>query len=90
MANRKKLVSPLIAKRKQPVEAEKTEESEEKKTQETPVEEETLSVDTAEPSSTTAEPESKGLSGLLAGRRRNINRRPGTIYSRNHQQAEAT
>lgn len=89
-ANRKKLVSSLLPKRKPQAEEkalEKVDDIEKEKIQEEAEPEEELVASSIEPSSTTAEPETKGLSGLLAGRRRNLNRRPGTIYSRN--QAEA-
>lgn len=83
--NRRKLVSSLLPKRKpnedKPVQ--KEEETEEKISEEAPVEEDqsSTSEETVAPSST-ADPEPKGLTGLLAGRRRNLNRRPGTLFSK--------
>lgn len=84
-AQRRKLLTPSL-KRKQVEEKaiEKIDENvEEEKTQEEGAseEEQAASPSTAS-TSTTAEPETKsGLSGLL-GRRRNFNRKPGTLQSR--------
>ncbi|KAK6618557.1 hypothetical protein RUM43_012948 [Polyplax serrata] len=81
--NRRKLVSSLLPKRKPNEEkpVQKVEDTEERIPEEIPIEEDQSS-SADETSSTTTEAEAKGLTGLLAGKRRNLNRRPGTLYSR--------
>ncbi|KAL0277634.1 UNVERIFIED_CONTAM: hypothetical protein PYX00_004858 [Menopon gallinae] len=87
-ANRKKLVSSLLPKRRPGEEkvVEKQEETVEERHEEE-IYDEDASPSSIEPSSTTEA--DKGLPGLLNGRRRNLIRRPGTLYSRSQQQAEA-
>lgn len=82
-ANRRKLVSSLLPRRKpedKPVD--KVEEVEEKIEEEVPTEQHEAVAPAEESSSTSTEPETKNLPGLLGGRRRNLNRRPGLVHPR--------
>lgn len=84
-ANRKKLVSSLLPKRRpgEDKTVERQEETVDERHEDEVYDEET-SPSSVEPSSTTEA--DKGLTGLLNGRRRNLIRRPGTLYSRSQQQ----
>lgn len=83
ISNRRSLISPPRRKVTEEKATEKVDEviEEEEKAQEEPSQEEDVaSSPSTEASSTTAEPDNKGLSGLLPGGRRRTNRKPGTLY----------